>query len=462
MQINQSSLALIEQFAEQWQQHWGMFTPDASLAVSPDVFEKAWATYTQRLMGNYPFHHPRYAGQMIKPPHPVAMLGYMAAMFINPNNHALDGGPPTSEMEKEVIKQLAAMFGLPNNTLGHLTSSGTIANLEALWVANKLHPNKKIAFSADAHYTHERICSVLGIETIKIPTNNNGTIDTVFLADLLQTDTIGTVVATAGTTGLGMIDAINELLDLQKIHPFRIHVDAAYGGFFRLLADDEQYLGAAAQSFRAIAHCNSVVIDPHKHGLQPYGCGCVLFSDPNVGRFYQHDSPYTYFTSNELHLGEISLECSRAGAAAGALWLTLQCIPLKADTGLGAVLKQCITAAQNWAKLLDNNSNWQLFIEPQLDIIAYFPKAKSTAEVDELSYQIFDTAMNASPTESVFVSLYNVDATILAQKFGIEANTKRCRILRSALLKPEHAQYVPYLHQQLSHILHKLQNNYGR
>ena len=73
------------------------------------------------------------------------------------------------------------------------------------------------------------------------------------------------------------------------------------------------------------------MIDPHKHGLQPYGCGCVLFRDPAVGRFYKHDSPYTYFTSKELHLGEISLECSRAGAAAVALWATQQLLPLGRD-----------------------------------------------------------------------------------------------------------------------------------
>ena len=73
-----------------------------------------------------------------------------------------------------------------------------------------------------------------------------------------------------------------------------------------------------------------IVIDPHKRGLQPYGCGAVFFDDPTVGRFDKHDSPYTDFTSAELHLGEISLECSRAGAAAAAaLWLTLRAVPLE-------------------------------------------------------------------------------------------------------------------------------------
>src|SRR5690606_14516345 len=114
----------------------------------------------------------------------------------------------------------------------------------------------------------------------------------------------------------------------------RVHVDAAYGGFFTLLAGRE---GVEPEPWQAIARADSVVVDPHKHGLQPYGCGAVLFRDPSVARFYLHDSPYTYFTSDELHLGEISLECSRAGAAAAALWLTLQLLPLTAD-GLGAVL----------------------------------------------------------------------------------------------------------------------------
>ena len=60
------------------------------------------------MAGNYPFFHPRYAGQMLKPPHPVAAAAYAAAMLVNPNNHALDGGPATSEMEKEVVARAGA------------------------------------------------------------------------------------------------------------------------------------------------------------------------------------------------------------------------------------------------------------------------------------------------------------------------------------------------------------------
>ena len=121
-----------------------------------------------------------------------------------------------------------------------------------------------------------------------------------------------------------------------------------------------------------------MVVDPHKHGLQPYGCGAVLFRDPGVARFYLHDSPYTYFTSADLHLGEISLECSRAGAAAAALWLTFRLLPPTAD-GLGQVLAAGRRAALAWSALIGKSDVLELYQEPELDIVSYFPATEPAA-----------------------------------------------------------------------------------
>src|SRR5258705_9943505 len=96
---------------------------------------------------------------MLKPPHDVARRAYEMALKINPNNHALDGGRASSAMEKEAVAALAKMFGLPAH-LGHLTSGGTFANLEALWVAGHESPGVVLA-SSQAHYTHSRISAVL-------------------------------------------------------------------------------------------------------------------------------------------------------------------------------------------------------------------------------------------------------------------------------------------------------------
>ena len=435
----------------EWMGEYGAFAPHPSLDVSRATLEVACAELRRRLRDNYPFFHPRYVGQMLKPPHPAAVIGYVTAMLVNPNNHALDGGPATARMEKEVVSQLAQMFGFEEH-LGHLTSSGTIANLEALFVARQTHPGKIVAYSADAHYTHARMCHVLGVEGVAVPTTADGTMDLVALDQLLRDDRVGTVVATTGTTGLGAVDPVHELVPLCRAHGARVHVDAAYGGFFRLIADDSPD-GVAAAPFAAIADCDSVVIDPHKHGLQPYGCGAVLFRDPGVAEHYLHDSPYTYFTSDELHLGEISLECSRAGAAAAALWLTLRLLPLTPD-GLGAALRPGRRAALDWAQRVTSSEELSLYQQPQLDILTYFPTHPRLSQVDEASAHVLTRGMQLPPDEALFVATYTVPADSLAARgHRVEADVPAGRILRSVLMKPETAAQVPDLHRQVRHLL---------
>src|SRR5712671_1314808 len=130
----------------------------------------------ERLQDNYPYFHPLYAGQMLKPPHAVARLAYALAMWINPNNHALDGGRATSAMEKEAVAGIAGMFGW-RNFLGHLCGGGTMANLEALWVAGQLQPGKKIVASDQAHYTHKRISGVLKLDFEAVAVDSLGRMD---------------------------------------------------------------------------------------------------------------------------------------------------------------------------------------------------------------------------------------------------------------------------------------------
>jgi glutamate/tyrosine decarboxylase-like PLP-dependent enzyme len=434
-----------------WMAEYGDFAPHPSLDVPLGQLQRATAALHERLRENYPFFHPRYVGQMLKPPHPAAVIGYVSAMLVNPNNHALDGGPATARMEKEVVAQLAAMFGFPEH-LGHLTSSGTIANLEALFIARELHPGKAVAHSADAHYTHGRMCHLLGVEAVAVRAAADGTMNLQALEETLRGGRVGTVVATAGTTGLGAVDAVHDIVALCRRYDARVHVDAAYGGFFRLIADDAPD-GVAAAPFGAIAACDSVVIDPHKHGLQPYGCGAVLFRDPSVARHYLHDSPYTYFTSDELHLGEISLECSRAGAAAAALWLTVQLLPLTPD-GLGAALRPGRRAALAWADLIDRCGELTLYQRPALDILSYFPARRRLSEIDHASAHVLNTGLRLPAAQSLFVATYTVDgASLAARGHHVDVDVASGRILRSVLMKPETEQHVPALHQQVLDLL---------
>jgi glutamate/tyrosine decarboxylase-like PLP-dependent enzyme len=448
VELRAELLGTAEALVSAWERRFGAYEPHPATVPDPERLANAWDAFAGRMDDHYPFFHPRYAGQMLKPPNPVAAAGYLAGMLINPNNHALDGGPGTSALESEVVADLAEMFGFGAPFLGHLTSSGTIANLEALWVARELQPGKRIVYGAGAHYTHGRMCGVLGVQGTRVPATADGRIDLDAVESECRRGDVGTVVLTLGSTGVGAIDRVEQALALRDRYGVRLHVDAAYGGFFKLLADAVDPLVDPAP-FRAVGACDSIVVDPHKHGLQPYGCGAVLFADPAVGRIYKHESPYTYFTSEELHLGEISLECSRAGAAAAALWLTLQVFPLRSEEGLGAILAAGRRAARSWAAQLSGSELLTLHLEPELDIVTFFPAADSMSEVDARSAAILQAGMQAAD-DPTFLSVLSVDQAAFAQLHpDLRIDADSARLLRSVLMKPEHELVVGALHQRV-------------
>lgn len=417
-----------------------------------------------RLQDNYPYQHPLYAGQMLKPPHSIARLAYMLTLWVNPNNHALDGGRATSNLEKEAVANIAAMFGFTQH-LGHLCGGGTMANLEALWVAGSLHPGKIIVASEQAHYTHSRISAVLGLEFAKVAVNASGRMDMAALEERLIQGNVGTVVVTAGTTSTGSVDSLRDVLKLREKYQFRIHVDAAYGGYFTLAGNLD---AAVAATYALINEADSVVIDPHKHGYQPYGCGCVLFKDPAVGALYKHDSPYTYFSSAELHLGEISLECSRPGASAAALWATQQMFPLEKGGQFASNIEKCRQAAlrmydklktitesnskSNSKSNSDSNLRGGFFLplKPDLDILIYAPIPKNSSldlktsklpkasEVSALSRRVF----NCAADKNLHLALATLPSSMLEENMNLDWDQDAVTVLRSCFVKHEHIDWI--------------------
>lgn len=407
------------------------FTPDFDAERAAKVLQDV----ATRMQDNFPYYHPLYAGQMLKPPHAVARIAYAMSLWVNPNNHALDGGKASSALEKECIVELGEMFSW-DHPLGHLTSGGTMANLEALWVAGNLHPGKRIVASSQAHYTHSRISSVLGLEFSAIDVDQSGRIDPEHLESLLKSGDVGTVVATMGNTGLGAVDPLPEILELADKYAARVHADAAYGGYFglaSLLHPDTQ------RAFDALPQVDSIVIDPHKHGLQPYGCGCVLFRDPAVGALYKHDSPYTYFSSAELHLGEISLECSRPGAAAVALWATQKMFPLIPGGEFASGLDAGLQAARDFQAKLDASEYFTAVWPPELDIVVYVANAASSSASSALARKVF----SESAKRNLHLATIELPASLVTQRVPVvvsDSETITC--LRSVLMKPEQMDWL--------------------
>jgi tyrosine decarboxylase / aspartate 1-decarboxylase len=429
--------------------------PTIDSAPDSDAIARVLAEAAHRLADNYPYFHPLYAGQMLKPPHPVARAAYALAMNLNPNNHARDGGRASSEMEIEAVAEIAGMFAW-KEFLGHLTSSGTMANLEALWVSGQLRPGLRIVGSEQAHYTHKRISAVLKLQYDSIPADNSGRMRLDLLETELRKGDVGTVVVTLGTTAVGAVDPLDGVLALKEKYGFRVHVDGAYGGYFRLIPEalDEP----ARRAYATVSDADSIVIDPHKHGLQPYGCGCILFRDPAVGSLYKHDSPYTYFTSKQLHLGEISLECSRAGAAAVALWATQKLFPLKPGGDFARGLSRGRAAAVELDRRLrqDPDQRFQALQagSPELDIVVW----KLKADTPELASQLAQNAFVSCATRDLHLALVELPLTWFdpeesPQPLGRNVRSNQTGVvtcLRSVLMKPEHEAWLDKIWEKLA------------
>ena len=418
--------------------HLPDFTPEFDVAAA----EKILQDVATRMQDNYPYYHPQYAGQMLKPPHAIARIAYAMSLWVNPNNHALDGSRASSPLEKECIVELGEMYGW-DQPLGHLTGGGTMANLEALWVAGRVHPGKRIIASAQAHYTHQRISEVLGLPFSPVAIDDAGHMSLAAIEELLRVGDVGTIVATIGNTGLGAVDSLTDILALAEQYGARVHADAAYGGYFGLCENLQEHVRA---SYDRLKDVDSIVVDPHKHGLQPYGCGCVLFRDPSVGRFYKHDSPFTYFSSAELHLGEISLECSRPGAAAVALWATQKLFPLKTGGQLSRWLDQSLNVAQDFWQRLVESPAFQPLMRPELDIVVYAVTAESASAASLAARDIFARASD----QELHLAMMEVPVELVKScnpEMKVDAESVTC--LRSVLMKPEHQDWL----DRIMHIL---------
>jgi glutamate/tyrosine decarboxylase-like PLP-dependent enzyme len=444
MALETQSLSILYEALERLEEGFNEL-PDHDIDLDISALRAIMLEVAEKMCNNYPYHHPLYAGQMLKPPHSIARLAYMLAMWINPNNHAFDGGRASSAMEKEAIAGIAKMFGWESH-LGHLCGGGTMANMEALWVSGRLNSGKKIVASDQAHYTHSRLSEVLHLPFQSIPCDSRAKMDLSALEDVLKKGDVGTVVVTMGTTAAGSIDPLPDILDLKAKYDFRLHADAAYGGYF-ILAENLDV--EARSAFDLIGEVDSIVIDPHKHGLQPYGCGCVLFKDPSVGKFYKHDSPYTYFSSEELHLGEISLECSRAGASAVALWATMRMFPLTSKGKFARGLENGRKAAIALFEKIHGDQRFLTAFPPELDIVIWAPLSGKASKISIRAKEIFE----ATARQNLHLAIATFPKTMLEKTWDIDWDQEHVTCLRSCLMKAEHIEWVEHIWQLLDGVI---------
>ncbi|MGC8653264.1 MAG: pyridoxal phosphate-dependent decarboxylase family protein [Candidatus Kryptoniota bacterium] len=402
--------------------------------------------FLERLAGTFPYFHPRYAAQMLRDPAIPAIAAYFAALLINPNNHAYEGGPVTTEMEMEVIDWLRRMVGFKEGW-GHLTSGGSLANMEALWAVRDYRKKGAVVFSKGSHYSWKRISEILRIDkVIEIDVDENYRIQLDRLEDTLLRNNVMFVVANAGTTGVGALDDVESIVNLREKYGFHLHIDGAYGGYARsaILDNDMSLLPAEKTPFKqdvyrnliAISRADSITVDPHKHGLAPYGAGSVIYREEALRKVILNTAPYTYHKTDKPNIGMFSLEGSRPGAAAASVWLTHKLIPLNIS-GFGKIISQTVSIARTFFEKVKRDPLLRALTDPDLDLFCFYPSGESYSDINLKSNKLYNSLSVEALTPPFILSKLVIDRNIaFTMTPGIQENEEFLTSIRAVFIKP--------------------------
>lgn len=240
--------------------------------------------------------HPRYFGLFNPAPVAPAQWADRIAGAFNPQLASSGSSPTPVEIEAHVIRAIARRAGLPADSAGHFTTSGSEANYTALLCAlTRAQPRFGAegarAFSGPVAFYTSREChpawlkiahqAGVGRSALRlVATDGHGRMDSEALAEAVADDRRDGVVpvliaATAGTTGGGMIDPLERCAAIARANGIWYHVDAAWGG---AALSSERLRSTLA----GIGLADSLTIDAHKWFATTMGCGMFVSRDAAV------------------------------------------------------------------------------------------------------------------------------------------------------------------------------------
>ncbi|HRN72849.1 MAG TPA: aminotransferase class V-fold PLP-dependent enzyme [Ginsengibacter sp.] len=218
----------------------------------------------------------------------AALADFLAAVT-NPYAGVHYANPGAATIENEVVNWLKKVFGFPENSVGTLTSGGSVSNLVAFTAArdkykikNGIIPESVVYLTEQVHHSAQKALRIIGLEDVVIryiPVDDHFKMKPYDLDAQVKRDIADglnpfLVVGTAGTTDTGAVDPLNAIADVAEKYDLWYHVDAAYGGFFILTSKKDL--------FRGIERADSVIVDPHKSMFIPYGLAGVLIKDKHA------------------------------------------------------------------------------------------------------------------------------------------------------------------------------------
>lgn len=236
--------------------------------------------------------------------------------------------PGTKKLEEKVISSIAGLFGLREAT-GMVISGGTEANILALWAARNMTKKKKVIVPETAHFSLDKACNLLGLEIVRARVDDEKCVDVGDVEAKVDKETCA-IVGVAGSTEYGTVDDIRALSKIAIDKDVYLHVDAAFGGFVLPFLKDVGYPVDFEIPENGV---DSVAVDPHKMGLVPIPCGCILFRDGATMRFIETPAPY--LTQKRQH----TIVGTRSGASAASAFAVFK---LLGREGYREIVRRCM------------------------------------------------------------------------------------------------------------------------
>lgn len=277
--------------------------------------------------------------------------------------------------ENQALAWLAGLCGLPDDAGGCFVSGGSAANLSALVAARHAAasarggrpPRWRIAATAEAHSSVRSATEIMDVGVLEVPGDARGALRGEALRGALDADPDGgeglfAVVATAGSTNVGVVDDLAGAATVAGERGLWLHVDAAYGG-----------AGLAAPTVRplfdGIERADSVTIDPHKWLFSPFDCAALLYREPAVAAA-AHTQEAAYLdavTRDEWNPHDYAFHLSRR-ARGLPFWFSL--VAHGSDAYRDAV-EASLTLARRVAAEISGRGGLELVIEPELSIVLF-------------------------------------------------------------------------------------------
>ena len=277
--------------------------------------------------------------------------------------------------ENQALRWIADLAGLPQSSGGVFVQGGTMGNLSALVVARaQARKNFQettrwvIACSDQAHSSIAAAAQVMDVDVLKIAVDENGKLQGETVAkeiDALHRQSgrrVFAVVATAGTTNLGIIDDLAGIGTAAKAREIWFHVDGAYG-LAALCAP------SVRSKFNGVENADSLIVDPHKWLFAPFDACALIYRAPELARevHTQHASYLDTLHDGNWNPSDYAIHLTRRTRGL-PFWFSLAA---HGTAAYSEAMEQSLEVAKYAAQKVSEHPNLKLLCDPELSIVAF-------------------------------------------------------------------------------------------